>query len=157
MKTTDFFKGYQNLKRETREYAKRSFYANMVSQSLDFLPEGWEQRSVCGCWSIELRPSLLVDGTERSVMADEFEKVVRRISRWYHAEPSVSIDPSYMVANWYVRPCFAEGGNAQSVNIELKCGNTEKCDLIPKAVARMEYELTGYCKILSEKKFLVDA
>jgi hypothetical protein len=129
----------------------------MVSQSIDFLPEGWEQKTVYGCWSIEIRPTLLPDGTERPVMADEFEKVVQRITRWYRQEPSISISESYMAANWYVRPCFAEGSNSQSVNLELKCGNTEKCDLIPKAVARMEYELSGYCKILSEKKFLVDA
>jgi hypothetical protein len=41
--------------------------------------------------------------------------------------------------------------------VELVMGNTEKCDFVEVEVMEKKFEPTGYCKALSEKRYLQPA
>ena len=150
MKTNDFLQQYKNQKRQFLQYVKCVFANNMVLQNID-VPEGWVAEA--HTFGVRITPQW-IDGNERPVLADEFDRVVRKISRNFRSEPSIEIDKERMNADWWLYPKFERKTVMYPVNIDLRCGNTEACELIEKEVVVKKYELTGFCKALAEKKFV---
>jgi len=102
---------------------------------------------------IEIRPK------ERMITADKFDKQLSRLSRYLKEEPYKSIDENSLFASFH--SYFDINDYRSHIGIYLISTNSESCDIVTReeTVTKTETikELTGYCKALSEKKYLIHA
>jgi hypothetical protein len=150
MKTADFLNGFKRARREVRSTARKAMFIKMVAQNIaDLIPATWQMTNTA--YGIRYKP---IEGTV--ITPDVLDKLLAKLAKALNYEPSKSVSPDTITADFYVYPtAYNKAEWTEGVNIEFTIGNTEKCDFIVTQVTRDESEPTGYCKLLKEKKYLL--
>lgn len=154
MKTTDYIKDFKSKKAEVRAFAKSVSFVVMMAQSLaNIVPKGWQLKP--SYWARGLK---LVADENNPVTADVFDKLVAKYAKIFGTEPNMHISETTMSAEFYIhrRLKFGHSRNDWDAYVwfEITTSNTEKCEITYKRKMQKVPILTGYCKVLSEKKYL---
>jgi hypothetical protein len=79
-----------------------------------------------------------------------------KLAKALNKEPMKYITEEHLDATFYnIEPTFMGKQIYNSFWISVIVGNTEKCDLVEVKREVIDYEPTGYCKALKERKYLV--
>jgi hypothetical protein len=153
METKHFLNELQNRKRSVIELGRQIMLSRMVADNItDIIPIGWKI-TPRDTWGLRLSPEENV-----VVTADQFDKIISKFARTFNKEPRVNINTDIMDGSFWVYPGGQHIGKDnfrwESIMIEIVVGNTEKCEFIYKRKMNKQAQLTGYCKILAEKKYL---
>jgi len=148
-----FLKDYRDRLKQARKVGKKMFIERMVAQNIrDIIP---------GCWKIEYMgyvTGLHISPINKDAsLVEEFVKLTKKLAKTFQKEPYMNVDKEQLNASFYCYLGFnKEFSPWESVLIDVFVGNSEKCDIIvTKTMEEVEHqELTGYCKVLKEKKFL---
>jgi hypothetical protein len=135
---------FKELRRQQKLYIRRIMFRHMVRDNIaDIIPKDME---ICddSWYEAELK---IRYKESKDITADVFDKVVAKLSKKLRSNPSLYVSQHSLDATWSFR------FNGISVRVCFASNNSEACDVIEKVVERHEYELTGYCKALSEKKY----
>jgi len=156
MKTENYLSNFRKAKRELKILVKKMSFSKMIIDSIiDILPKGWKVELQEYWYDISIITEI---DNDPFVTADVFDKVVSKISRIFREEPKMYISEEKLEADFciYRKTRFADRRTDYDfyVRIEIKTSNTEKCEIVYKRKMTKVAELTGYCKSLSEKKYL---
>jgi hypothetical protein len=143
-----FIEAYQQMKKEMHSLSMKIMLTRMVVQNLaDVIPDKkWKLIRYGWSWT-------RYEAREGTTIAD-LDKLTKKLAKIFNEEPSKEIMKSSVVFSWYIR-FRLDDRVMPSVLVELAVGNTESCELIEKEVLTKTYELTGYCKQLQEREYLV--
>jgi vacuolar-type H+-ATPase subunit C/Vma6 len=156
MKTTDYSSEFKRVKEMTKALIKEITFSKMIADNIrDLIPKEWKLEM--DGWHGDLRISPAQEG----LTADKFDKLLKKLSLALRVEPEKSIDNDILNARIHLYGKKPDGYTEwdRRVCIEITAKNTESCEVVitrkNELVERVE--LTGYCKALSEKKYLEDA
>jgi len=145
----DFFlDAYQQQKQELRNLTMKIMLTRMVLQNLaDIIsPKQWKLEKYGWSWTRFV-------ANEGTTVAD-LDRLAKKLSMIFRNNPSKEIMKTSIVFSWYIR-LKLDDKVLPAVLVELVVGNTESCELVEKEVIEKRYELTGYCKQLQEREYLV--
>jgi len=152
MKTSEMKQEFSWAKRALRAVTYRIMVGRMVADNIaDLIPKGWEMQH--NNYYLSFAPA---EGS--GITAADLDKLGAKLARAFNCEPKKTITADVIDFTWWVYPTFMNKWDwKESVMIEFKIGNTEKCDFIVKRKMQKISEPTGYCKALAEKKYLEPA
>jgi len=155
MKTSNFLNYYKILRKRVRRYCTSTFLAKMVADNItDLLLPGW---TINADWSGDIQ----ISPKEDNATADQFDRMLKKLSRVFNYEPSKNIDSSSLFASIYFDMPVTIDHDSDKIRITIYVisKNTESCEIVEREVTETKkvFELTGYCKALNDKKYLQDA
>ena len=156
MKTEQHLIAYKRKLREVKDFAKDVMFTRMVMQNIaDLIPlDRLKMEKTYWHAGVTIRPKVNEEGKEIPFPPDEFDKLIGRLARAFNNEPTLTIDKDKMDGTFWLYPKMLNEWH-QSVIVEVIIGNTEACDIDYVEEVVKVPKLTGFCKALAEKKYIV--
>jgi hypothetical protein len=141
---------YKHQLRYVKNVGTKTMLSRMIIQNIqDIVPDKWEIDYSTYDYGITLKPKGNVD-----IQIDEFEKTIAKLARKFNKEPYVSVQKESLSASFYLYTRYNDKYSNQSICIDITTDNKEKCDFETIEEINTVMKPTGYCKLLSERKFL---
>ena len=157
MRTTDFKKFVDEAKDNVKKAQKnvlavvhRLMITRMVADNVAdiIVPFGWELKktfSLC----VHYEPA-----AGSNITITDLDKLAAKLSKVFNTEPYKNLSRDVVDFTFYLHPRLGGDWQVCGTRIEFVIGNTEACEVETIDVVRQETQLTGYCKALSDKKYL---
>jgi hypothetical protein len=152
MKPKDFRDEYRRYKDYIKEFSKKMMLSRMVFDNLsDLIKNGWNMMPYSGYSGIRIVPC---EGI--TIAVDDFDKFVAKMAKIFRKEPYMNVEENSINATFYIYPNMNDDtNNWPHVMIDIRTDNTETCDVTYEEYTAKRAIVTGYCKALQEKKYLI--
>lgn len=145
-----FLSDYRYKLKQARRVGERMMLTNMLYDNVkDLIPSCWKiEPSYCA--GLRISP---VD--DKASMVDQFVKLNKKLAKTFRKEPYMIVEKDILNSTFYCRLNYNDKYKYKPLIIDIYVGNTEKCEIIETTVVEevVHTELTGYCKMIKERKY----
>jgi len=149
----------KSKRNEIKEFSRKAMLTRMVADNIaDLIPKGYEIKPYGYFPGIKIIP---MEGI--NIPINDFDKFIAKLAKIFGKEPYMNVEEHSINASFYLYPTMNINGvdwidNNNSwphVMIDIRTTNTEACDVVYEDYTSKRAILTGYCKQLQEKKYLI--
>jgi len=154
MKTSEFLHEYKIIKQQLDILVRDVSFGKQVSDNIrDIIPNGWKLEPD------NYRGDIRITPINENMTAEQFDIALSKLARVLRIEPYKDINETNLSATFHLyreRHLGTKHGSNGHVRIEINLKNTEACEVIYKRKMQKVAVLTGYCKALNDKKYLIN-
>jgi hypothetical protein len=142
----------KSKRNEIKEFSKKVMLTKMVSDNIsDLLPKGFEIKPYGYFSGIKIVPIENIN-----IPVDDFDKFIAKLAKIFGKEPYMNVEETTINATFFLYPSMQNKENSwPNVMVNIRTTNTEACDFVYEEQTHKVVKLTGYCKQLQEKKYLI--